>query len=392
MYKRPILQMVLQKILEPQRHIQVLVGPRQVGKTTLALQLEEELAGKKTFMYASADDISGAAWINQQWEAASLKAKTMPVLLVLDEIQKIPQWSECVKKLWDQNILQKKPVQLVLLGSSALLMQKGLTESLAGRFETTPITHWSFSECRDAFGFTCDQYIYFGGYPGAAPLIHQEQRWSRYIVDALIETTVSKDILMMERINKPALLRRLFQLGCLYSGQILSYQKMMGQLQEAGNATTLDHYLALLSSAGLLTGLQKYAGETMRIKASSPKLNVLNTALMTAQADFSFKKTRENPALWGRLVECAVGAHLINGLKGTSANVLYWRDGNYEVDFVLNKAGIVLPIEVKSTLKKTTVPGIDVFLKKHKKTRALLVGAQGISVEDFLCTDPSDLF
>lgn len=393
MYQRLIFQALKSKIVEPRRFIQVLAGPRQVGKTTLALQLEKSLPDTVS-IYASADDIppTNHAWIQQQWEYARLKAKQSNVLLILDEIQKVSQWSETVKRLWDEDTRNAAPIKVILLGSSALLMQKGLNESLAGRIELTPITHWSFTECRDAFGFSCEQYIYFGGYPGAASLISQENRWARYVVDSLIEPSISKDVLMMERVQKPALLRRLFQLGCLYSGQILSFQKMMGQLQDAGNATTLDHYLSLLSQAGLLTGLQKYAGEVVRSRASSPKLHVLNTALMTAQMGSSLKKIKHDMAQWGRLVESAVGAHLINSLKGSSAEVLYWREGNYEVDFIVKNGEEVLPIEVKGSTNKASLPGMDMFLKTHKKTRTLLVGAQGIPIEEFLLTDPLQFF
>jgi predicted AAA+ superfamily ATPase len=171
---------------------------------------------------------------------------------------------------------------------------------------------------KEAFGWDSDQYIYFGGYPGAAELIDDHQRWSRYIIDSLIETTVSRDILLMARVDKPALLRRLFELSCSYSGQVLSYQKMLGQLQDAGNTTTLAHYLNLLEGAGLVTGLQKYAGQRVRQRGSSPKLQVLNTALMTAPSFGSLAEVKKDSDSWGRLVESTVGAALANGLKGTS--------------------------------------------------------------------------
>ena len=193
--------------------------------------------------YASADEpvLRDRVWIEQQWEVARFRLKADVTLeksiLVLDEVQKIPGWSETVKRLWDEDTADELPLHVIILGSSQFLMQQGLTESLAGRFEIIPITHWSFAEMRDAFGWDVDRYLFFGGYPGSAGLIEDQERWRRYIIDSLIETIVSRDVLLMRRVDKPALLRRLFELGCSYSGQILSYQKMLGQLQDVGNTT-----------------------------------------------------------------------------------------------------------------------------------------------------------
>jgi predicted AAA+ superfamily ATPase len=394
--KRPVFKKILTRCQEAREFIQVLAGPRQVGKTTLAHQLEQEL--ECPVLYVSADDaeLSGSFWIEQQWETGRLKAKNTPngkgSLLILDEIQKIPQWSESVKRLWDKDTASHIPLKVMLLGSSTLLIQQGLTESLAGRFELTPISHWSFAECREAFNLTLDQYIYFGGYPGAASLIQDQERWSQYILNSLIETSISKDIMLMVRIHKPALLKRVFELGCHYSGQILSYQKMLGQLQDAGNTVTLAHYLELLSGAGLLTGLQKFSHEAIREKASSPKFQVLNTALMSAQKALSFEAARQDGEVWGRRVESAIGAHLLNATRGGKIEVFYWREGNYEVDFVLRKGDDILPIEVKSTLKRAHLPGIGLFAKKFGSKRAFLVGGQGLAIEEFLLTNPEALF
>lgn len=275
MYSRPIYKSLLSRLKEPRKFLQVLAGPRQVGKTTLIRQVIDTL--KVPSHYASADEptLKSAVWIEQQWEIGRLNAmksgKKEEALLVLDEVQKVSGWSEIVKRLWDEDTANKTQLKVVLLGSSPLLIHRGLTESLAGRFEIIPITHWSFSEMKDAFGWNVEQFIYFGGYPGAAGLIDDQERWSRYIIDSLIETTISRDILLMTRVDKPALIRRLFLLGCDYSGQILSYQKMLGQLQDAGNTTTLAHYLELLAGAGMLTGLQKFAGKQIKQRGTSPK-------------------------------------------------------------------------------------------------------------------------
>jgi hypothetical protein len=272
----------------------------------------------------------------------------------------------------------------VLLGSAPLLIQKGLTESLAGRFELIRIPHWSYSEIREAFGFSPDQFIFFGGYPGAAGLVADEDRWRRYIRDSLIETTISKDILMMTRVDKPALLKNLFEIGCLYSGQIVSLNKMLGQLHDAGNVTTLSHYLDLLSGAGMLAGLQKYSAKKIAEKASSPKLQVLNTALISVQSDAGFEGTRLDHEKWGRFVESAIGAHLINITLGSDIAVLYWRDRNREVDFVLKKGKELIAVEVKSGRTNTSLPGMEVFSKNYRAKKLMLVGGGGIGIDEFL--------
>ncbi|MFM8454930.1 MAG: ATP-binding protein [Gammaproteobacteria bacterium] len=362
-----------------------MAGPRQVGKTTLAQQLQENL--RMYSHYASADEpsLKTTLWIEQQWEIARLRTQEhSQVLLILDEIQKIPGWSDVVKNLWDQDTRHKKNIKILLLGSSALLIQSGLSESLSGRFEMNHVTHWSYLECLNAHGWSVDQYVYFGGYPGAASLIADDTRWARYVLDALIETTISKDIMLISKIQKPALLRRVFELGCVYSGQILSYQKMLGQLQDAGNASTIAHYLELLTSAGLIMGLPKFAMEVVRQKASSPKLQVLNTAIMSAQARISFSTLRSDPESWGRWVESCVGAHLVNSSLNTMHQVSYWKEGSKEVDFIIQKGNELLAIEVKSTNKRTALPGIQAFSNNFPKVKSLLIGGQGIALKEFL--------
>lgn len=392
MFKRSTYRLLLKRIAEPRRFLQVLTGPRQTGKTTLARQVMEGLDIPSH--YASADEpaLRDRVWIEQQWDVARVRTgnggSRGKRLLVLDEVQKIPGWSETVKRLWDEDTIGGIPLQVMLLGSSALLMQQGLSESLAGRFEVLPMTHWSFAEMREAFGWDVEQYIVYGGYPGAAVLVNDHERWSHYILESLIEPTLSRDILLMTRVDKPALLRRLFDLGCAYSGQILSYQKMLGQLQDAGNTTTLAHYMDLLYGAGLLVGLQKYSGQRVRQRASSPKLLVLNTALMTASSHRSFTEVRQQSDMWGRLVESAVGAALANGLKGTCGELFYWSNRNLEVDFVLCRGDNVAAIEVKSGSRKASLSGMAAFSSAFRVKRKLLVGSGGISLADFLLIPP----
>ncbi|NLT03556.1 MAG: ATP-binding protein [Bacteroidales bacterium] len=394
MYERPYLKQVKERIEEPRRFIQVILGPRQVGKTTMVNQLLSQLS--ISYVYESADAISATnpTWLMQVWETARLKMKASGAseyLLVIDEIQKIDNWSEVVKQQWDKDTREKVTIKLVLLGSSRLLIQKGLTESLAGRFETIYLGHWSFAEMETAFGWSIEQYVYFGGYPGSASLIGDEERWKNYIKDSLIETSISKDILMLTRVDKPALLKRLFELGCLYSGQMLSYTKITGQLQDAGNTTTLANYLKLLSDCGLLGGLEKYAGSVIRKRSSSPKFQVYNNALLTSQANETYSNTIVSPTLWGRLVESSVGTHLLNRSVSERYNLHYWREGNNEVDYILEKGGKVIGLEVKSGASAAN-EGMRKLNTLFHPDKMLLVGTGGIPYEEFLKINPTELF
>jgi len=384
LFRRPHAAELARRLAEPRRFIQVVTGARQVGKTTLAQQVAGETG--LPVRYASADEptLRGPEWIAAQWEAARLAAGAAGALLVLDEVQKAGGWAESVKRLWDEDSRAGRALKVVLLGSAPLLVQQGLTESLAGRFEVVHLPHWSLAEMRAAFGFSLERYVVFGGYPGAAPLVEEPQRWRRYILDALVETTIARDVLLLTRVDKPALLRRLFELGCRYSGQVLSYTKMLGQLHDAGNTTTLAHYLELLSAAGLLTGFAKYAGSAVRRRASSPKFQVLNTALMSAQEGAGFEAVRADRERWGRLVESAVGAHLANAAAAGACEVSYWREGSREVDFVVGAGRAVTAIEVKSGRQRDGLPGLAAFADKFEPARTLLVGGDGIPVEDFL--------
>jgi len=390
-FQRPQAAVLAERLAEPRRFVQVVAGPRQVGKSTLVQQVTAELDVPVRYVSADEPTLRGADWVNQQWEAARLEATGKAgVVLVLDEIQKIPVWSETVKRLWDEDTRKKRPVKVVLLGSAPLLIAQGLTESLAGRFETLRLPHWSFTEMRTAFGWTLEQYLYFGGYPGAAPLVGDPARWLRYIADSLIETSISRDVLLLSRVDKPALLRRLFELACRYSGQILSYTKMLGQLQDAGNTTTLAHYLDLLAGAGMVCGLSKYAGDAARSRGSSPKLQVLNTALMTVTAGVSPQEAVADREFRGRLIESAIGAHLANAAAAGECELYYWRERGEEVDFVVKAHSRLTAIEVKSGRAPQAHPGTAAFAAAFKTKRTLLVGGDGISVEEFLSRPVSE--
>ena len=393
--QRAILPAVIERLGEHRRFLQVVAGPRQVGKTTLVRQALTALAARRSGAplaqhSASADSpgLQSSTWVAKQWEMArALAQQAGACVLVLDEIQKLPNWTDEVKRLWDEDTAAGRDVRAVVLGSAPLLIARGLTESLAGRFEMTRLGHWQFNEMCDAFGFTLEQHIFYGGYPGAASLIGNEQRWAEYVRDALIETTISKDVLLMAPVQKPALLRRVFDMACRYSGQALSYQKMMGQLSDAGNTTTLAHYLELLEGAGMVCGLQKYAGQAVRQRGSSPKLQVFNTALMSAVAvheGWGYARVRAEPEQWGRVVESAVGAELLarNLTHSPSApRVHYWHSAGKELDYVVANKGELFALEVKSGRTRGAVLGLDAFCKTFPAARPLVVGTGGIPLQ-----------
>lgn len=391
MYERKQTRILAERLSEPRRFIQILFGPRQVGKTTSLRQVTQTLV--LPFHYATADTalLQSGAWLAEQWAVArELHAEVVgPIILAIDEVQKIAEWSSYVKRLWDEDSFAGRDIRVVLTGSSPVLLQEGLSESLAGRFETIQYTHWFWPECRDAFGWDLDTFIYYGGYPGSAELIDDPVRWRSYVLDSIVETTVSRDILLMSRIDKPALLRRVFNLACEYAGRELSYEKMVGALEDVGNTTTVAGYLDLLDTAGLVAALPKYAGDHARRRRSTPKLAVHNTALMTAVGVRRLEDIRQDPAAWGRLVESAVGAHLLARARLDRTSVGYWRTKktgrDVEVDYVVSGASGVRAIEVKSGASVGSLEGLSAFRASFgDAVETEVVGTGGTPLEEFL--------
>jgi predicted AAA+ superfamily ATPase len=394
LYQRSYSKRLAERINEPRLFIQVLYGSRQVGKTTLVRQMLKQLSIESSFVLADNVPAADAGWIRRVWDEARLKLAKSPqneFLLVIDEIQKIENWSEAVKKEWDTDTFDGRNLKVLLLGSSRLLLQQGLTESLAGRFETTCIPHWSYIEMRDAFGFSLEQYMWYGAYPGAAPLIKNRERWLEYIRNSLVETSISRDIIMLTKIDKPSLLRRLFEIGCIYSTKLVSLTKVQGNLQESGNITTLANYLRLLGDAGLLTGLEKYSSNAIRKRSSVPKFQVYNNALLNQMLNLTFAQVRADHKLWGQIVESAVGAHLLNYSVTDKYNLYYWNENNNEVDFVLEKDGALIGLEVKSG-KDGANNGLSVFCKQFNPKHIFTVGTDGIGFEEFFTMSPKSFF
>ncbi len=413
-YSRPHYSEILSRLNERAERMMIITGPRQSGKSTLILQVLQSV--DRPWRYLAADDPTSSqtsnakdflagesplvdptiAWLNnpmdsrwlvQQWEKARAQANSSEkgAILVIDEVQKIQNWSEVVKGLWDADRRSLLPLHVVLLGTSPATIRKGTSESLTGRFEIIRLSHWSFEEMSAVFNFTFDQYVYFGGYPGAASLIWDEQRWRDYICDSLVEKNIEQDILAMQRVDKPALLKQLVSVCSVFSGQILSYNKMLGQLQDAGNGTTLARYLDLMTEIGLIAGLSKFASGVQRRNRSSPKLNVFNTAIMSAYSKLSFEDFLADRSFRGRLTESAVGAHLLNS-AGSEIDIYYWRHNNFEVEFVLLLGQKIIGIEVKSGMQSRNIGGLSKFGKEFNTFNSIVVGGDGIPIPEFLRT------
>ena len=394
MFKRQQANVLQSRIAEPRRFIQVIAGARQVGKSTMVKQVTQELTIPHLLTTTEEAPDKNPAWISYVWQQARQAMKLhnyQEFLLVIDEIHKLDNWSEAVKAEWDTDTMRDINLKVVLLGSSRLLIKDGLTESLAGRYELIEMEHWSFREMREAFGMSVEQYIYYGGYPGAASLLADEQRWRKYMKDAIIEPAITKDVLTTKRVLKPALLRQLFQLGCSYSGELLSFNKILGQLQDAGNTSTLANYLQLLDESKLLCGLQQYAADDARKYKSVPKYQVYNSGLLSANNPLSFKDVYLSPDEWGKWVESAVGAYLLNHADRLEYKVYYWRHDSDEVDFILQRSRQLVAIEVKSGRRKMN-QGFTLFREQFHPTMELVVGGEAMPIEQFLLLDLEKLF
>ena len=383
MYRRIQYNELKSRIEEPRDKIQVLSGPRQVGKSTLVKQVLQEIDLPYMLLvllykYRLLIQISSVALLEKHPDNDSLWTYQICVsefLLVIDEVHKVDNWSEAVKKEWDDDTFHDLGLKLVILGSSRLLLKDGLTESLAGRYELIRMPHWSYGEMHEAFNMDLDHYIYFGGYPGGAKYVQDERRWRKYIKDSIVAPAIEQDVLKTKTVYKPALMKQLFELGCAYSGKELSLNKMVGQLQDAGNVTTLAGYLTTLDESILLCGLHKYASDNARKYNSVPKLMVYNTALFSVQSGMSYNKAFTEPKVWGRWVESTVGAYLLNNAEEYDYKLYYWREREDEVDFIIDSDS------------KLDNEGLSEFKKRFNPDYSLVVGSGGVPLEEFLCWD-----
>lgn len=394
MTQRPYFELVTKRIQEPRKFLQIIEGPRQVGKSTLIKGVLKNL--DIPWLHFAADNVpvSQNYWISECWNTARQRMEIEhldELLIVIDEVQKLSNWGEAVKKEWDADTFNDLNIKVVLLGSSRVRLEKGLSESLKGRFEVIRMPNWSFSEMKASFGMSLDEYMFFGGYPGAATLYDDLDRWREYIQSSIVDATINNDILVDTAVSKPALLRQTVELSSAYSGQLLSLTKMLGVLLDAGNTTTIANYLELLDQSGMVCGLQKYTVDKARRRASVPKYQVYNNALMTLYCERDFISARADRKLWGRIVESAVGAHIMNCAYTGKFNVYYWREGDKEVDFVLKKDSKVIAIEVKSNAERST-SGLHEFEERFRPYRAMIVGDGGVPIQTFLELDVKNLF
>ena len=350
-YERPFVAQLEKRLLAEQPLIQVLVGPRQVGKTTGMRQLLARYPHDNH--YANADDllVTDRTWLLEQWQKARLLGDG--ALLVIDEIQKIPNWSETLKSLWDKN---PRSLKVVVLGSSSLQIQTGLTESLAGRFEMTRVYHWTYTELKSAFGYDLERFLLYGGYPGSVPFEEEFDRWYAYLKDSIVEAVIGKDILLNRKVGNPALFRQAFEILCRYPAQEISYTKLLGQLQDKGNTGLIRYYIELYAGAFLMQPLEKYSAKGWLTRSSSPKILISCPALYTMTAG---PRVLDDPERRGRVFELAVGAQLLQ-LPG---ELFYWREKNAEVDFVYRCQGRLYAIEVKSGRRKSA-RGLEAFMKQ----------------------------
>lgn len=359
-YERAFVAQLEKRLCGEAPLMQVLVGPRQVGKTTGMRQLLARLPGSSH--YANADDllVADRTWLLEQWQKALLMGDG--TLLVIDEVQKIPNWSEAIKALWER---QPRRLRVVLLGSSSLQIQSGLTESLAGRFELTRIYHWTFTELKNAFDYDLERYLLYGGYPGAVAFEGDPDRWYAYMKDAIVEAVIGKDILQNRKVANPALFRQAFEILCRYPAQEISYTKLLGQLQDKGNTDLVKYYLELYAGAFLIYSLEKYSAKGWLTRTSSPKILAACPALCTMTAG---APALADPEQRGRVFELAVGAELLQ-LPG---ELFYWREKNAEVDFVYRYQGKLYAIEVKSGRKKSA-KGLDAFMKHFPQASPVIL-------------------
>lgn len=396
MYQRRHLNILKSRMAEPRRRMQIVMGPRQVGKSTLVGQFTEGISVPFDFFAADGVNRFDSSWIPNKWQQVRMRMdihSEQEHILIIDEVQKIRGWSEQVKKEWDEDSRSHRNLKVILLGSSRLLLQKGLEESLEGRFETIKMGYWDWQEMHEAFGFSMDEYVYFGGFPGLAPDIQDEDRWRNLMEDSIISPILTRDILEIEEIRNPALLRQVFELACIESAKELSLTKMQGTMN-SGTVPTIKNYLDILNKSMIVQPLQNYSPSRVKEKQSVPKMQVFNNAFRNRFGTFSFDEARVDPAEWGRLVESAVGAHLANRAMTDDYELFYWRnERRQECDYVLRKGQALVAIEVKSGSVDKTV-GFEKFKEQFadKVTAAFIVGPHALPLDDFFIMDLKLLF
>jgi uncharacterized protein len=374
-----VLNVMRQRLTEPAPgHVQVLTGPRQVGKTTLLLELAKHWGKRALYAAADTPEASLPGWWEQQWQRAEQLAQSRGAVLLIDEIQYLAHWSRLLKAGIDRVRRERIALHVVVSGSSSLHIGKGARETMAGRYERLQLLHWSAAEIAERFGVTAskavEQTVQYGSYPGAVSLLSDLTRWREYVRQSIMEPAVGRDLMMLETIRKPALLRQVFALCTGHPAEIISLQKLCGQLTDKGSLETVAHYLHVLEEAYLVAAVPKYSEKALRQRAAPPKLIVLNNAFLGATSNRLPPQPDAEPERWGRWVENACLAHAWNA----GQQVCYWRAEPYEVDMVLDGSWGRWAIEVKSgPYALNDLDGLLEFCRRNRQFSPAVLCAPG---------------
>ncbi len=384
--------------------IQLLAGPRQVGKTTLLLELHERLGEQSVYVPADSPEAAlPGLWERVFGEAEETAKSIGRAVVLLDEVHMLSKWAEHLKGATDRIRRRKIPIHVVATGSSALRLASGSRETLAGRFERITLTHWSASSLAEVFGFSskdaADQVVGMGSYPGAIALRDDVRRWAAYIRDAIVEPAIGRDILALASVRKPALLRQVFGVAASSPAQIVSLQKIQGQLQDPGALETIAHYLNLLEEAFLVAPVSKYANRAVRRRSSPPKLVTLNNAILAVMDPQGIPTPDSDPERFGVWVENACLAFAWNA----GQHVSYWREEPQEIDGVLEGSWGKWAVEIKTKkLRLSDMRAVLEFTRRNPRFRPLVIcrdgdedtarraGAVAVGWQTFLLSGPPD--
>lgn len=372
--KAPQLNSIMDLVNKREGHIHVLVGPRQVGKTTTVKQLSENSGLVSKYISADGEVSRPKSWLSLQWQMSLGEGVE---LLIIDEIQKVENWAEEAKRFWDQR--GESSPRLILLGSSSLSLHRGLSESLTGRYILHRVYHWDFESSQKLLNeLDLKKYLEHGGYPGSYEFIENKFEWLSFVKDSIITPVIEKDILSMVHVKSPALFRQSFDLICSYASQEISYTKLLGQLQDKGNTDLVKNYIKLFEAAFLVKSLEKYSGKIIKKRSSSPKLYPLAPALYSQAIDMQFDEE-----YYGHAFELFILMELLK----FPGSVYYWRERSYEVDFILEIGNKLIAVEVKYTSLPESTKGLEEFVTKFENVVPLIINKDNYRAKLKLISD-----
>lgn len=355
--------------------IQVLTGARQVGKTTLLLELADHLGTRAVYAAADGPEAALPGFWERLWSRGEEAARAHGrAVILLDEVQRLGDWAGKLKGEWDRLKRQRSRINVVVSGSSALRLARGSRESLAGRFERITLAHWSASAASSVFRIgredAADLAVRQGLYPGAFRFRRDPARWAAYVRDAIVEPAIGRDLLALAPVRRPALLRQVFATAVTLPAKIVSLQKLQGRLEERGSLETIAHYLDLLADAYLVAGLDKHSARASRRRSAPPKLIALNNALLAVGDPHGSPDPGREPERFGGWVENACLAFAWNAGQG----VTYWREEPLEVDGVLDGSWGSWALEIKTgRFGAADLSGLLEFVRRFPSYRPLVV-------------------